>query len=211
MPGEHLVENDAHAEQIRPRIERLPFRLLGRHVIRRPDQRPGLRHSRSQRRSRNPKIHHVRPAALVQHDVLWLQIAVNHSFRVRRFQRPASLRDYIGRFRRLQLLLAAKQALQILAFDVIHGDELEPVGLPQIKNTDDVLMCDLPRQYQFLFESFQDFRIGRQIAANQLQRHLTFQFAIVSLVHRAHAALSQQANNLVAPAQNRAGIQLSKA
>ena len=135
------------------------------------------------------------------------QIAVDHALRVGGFQSPANLRHDGGGFRGLQFFLAAHQALQVLTFDVLHGDELDAVGLAQIENADYVFVSDLPREDQFLFETLQDFRIRGHVAANYFERHLALQFAVARVVDRAHAALAEHPNNLVAFAQQRARAQ----
>jgi len=67
---------------------------------------------------------------------------------------------------------------------------------------------DQPGEDQFLLEALEDFRIGRHVRANDFQRNLALQLAVMRLVHRPHSALSQQTHDFVAPAQNRPWIQL---
>ena len=113
----------------------------------------------------------------------------------------------VARFAAIQFFLRRTRLCRSLTLDVLHGDELDAVGLSQIENTDDVLVSDLPREDQFLFETFQDFRIRGHIAANYFEGHLALQLAIAGVIDRAHAALAEHANNLVAFAQQCARTQ----
>ena len=197
------------AEKVRARVQRLPLRLFGRHVVWRADQRAGLRHAGREHRARDAEVHHVGAAAFVQHDVLRLQVAMDHTFGVRSFQRSTDLGHDVGRFRGLEFFLPTKEALQVLALDVLHGDELDPVGLSEIKNANDVFMSDLAREDQFLLEAPQNFGIGRHVGANHFDGHLAVQLAIVRLVDGAHSALSQQPHDFIAAADRAAGAQLN--
>ncbi len=105
---------------------------------------------------------------------------------------------------------SAKDALQVLAFDVLHGDELDPVGLAQIKNADDVLVRNLPREDQFLLEAPKNFGIGGHVGANHLDGDLAVQLFVVGLVNGTHAALSEQADDFIAAANGSAGTQLNE-
>src|SRR5258705_2736730 len=94
------------------------------------EQAARLCHARSHFGARNPKVHDVSSAALVQHDVLGLEVAMNYAFGMGSFQCPADLSNDVGCLGRLELFLAAKNALQILAFDVFHRNELDPIAFP---------------------------------------------------------------------------------
>ena len=114
---------------------------------------------------------------------------MDDAFGVRGFQRAAHLLDDVGRFRGLKLFLAPEQAPQVLALDVLHGDELDAIGLAEVENANHIVVGDLARENQFLLEALQDFGIRGQVAANYLQRNLAVQFAVMRLVNRAHSAL----------------------
>ena len=111
LPAENFVKNNSYGKQIRACVDRLPFRLLRRHVIRRADQRPCLRHAGSQRGAGNAEIHHVHTPSLVQHDVLWFQIPVNDALGMRDFQGTANLRDDFRCFGGFEFLLLLEEAL----------------------------------------------------------------------------------------------------
>jgi len=74
----------------------------------------------------------------------------------------------------IEFLFSPKNDLQVLAFDVLHGDELDSVGLTQIKNTDDVFVGNLSGEDQFLFKATQNLGIGSHVSANHLDGNLAF-------------------------------------
>ena len=64
-------------------------RLLGRHVVRRAEREPGLRHAAAGRRGdgeRDAEVHHHR-AAVVQQNVLGLDVAMDHAVAMRVVER----------------------------------------------------------------------------------------------------------------------------
>ena len=87
--GEELVQHDAEREDVRPRIDRLPERLFGRHVAAGADDHsgPGMRfpgHGRGSGspgrlggRFRQAEIEHLDQALARHHHVCRLQVAMN--------------------------------------------------------------------------------------------------------------------------------------
>ena len=149
----------------------------------------------------------IRPA-LVAHDVLRLQIAVNDACAVRGFQRAAGLLHDLDRFLRSKLaLLLLHQAAQVLTLDVLHGDELHAIGFAQVVDPDDVLVGDLGGQKQFLLEAVNDGLVAGQVGPDDFQRHHAIQFAVARFVDRAHPAFAEDLQDFVALAENRARLQ----
>jgi hypothetical protein len=68
-------------------------------------------------------------------------------------------------------------------------------------------MGNLVRQTQFVFETLNNGRVSRQLRADHLQRDQTIELAIFSLVDRAHTALTEDLQYLVALCENGAGLQ----
>src|SRR5579872_5577793 len=126
---------------------------------------------------------------------------MDYSLAVGCFQAPADLLKNVDCLGHGQFPALDQQAFQVPAFDVVHGDELAPVGHPEIEDPDNVLVRDLARQNQLLLETPQYLRISGQVGANHLQGHEPVEFAISSFINGAHAALAQAIENLVALAQ----------
>jgi hypothetical protein len=99
--GQQFEEDEADAENVGALIERAAQGLLGRHVFHGAHDGAGLGHAGFAERARQPEVHHHDAAVLVAHDVLRLQVAMNHAFGVGAVERAAHLlhhRD--GVFRR---------------------------------------------------------------------------------------------------------------
>ena len=123
---------------------------------------------------------------------------MDYAFAVRRIKRLANLADDVHCFKRRKLLTLNDQALQITAIDVLHRDEFHALGFTDVENSNHVLVGDLPRENQFLFETLQhDPGIGK-LGLDNFNGHQPVQLAVFRLIDRAHRALAQDFQNFVA-------------
>ncbi len=157
------------------------------------------------------EVHHQNAAALVAHDVLRLQVAMNNAHAVGGFESPADLLHDFHRFRRRKLLFLPHEVVQVLTLDILHGDELHAFSLTQVVDPDHVLVGDLSSQQQFLLETVDDGLTPGQLRPDYFQRHHPIQFAVSGLVHRAHAAFAQNLQDFVALAEYRARLKHRRA
>jgi len=134
---------------------------------------------------------------------------MNDAFAVGDFQSAADLQDYLCRFFRRQLSPFAQHRAKILAFQILHGDELETVGLSQVKNANDIAVGYLTSQDQFLLEALQNFGIGGEFGANDLKGDQTIEFRIARFIHSAHSALPQKRQDFITVAEDSAGRKFS--
>src|SRR5258706_3324703 len=103
MPGEHLVEDDAEGEYIRPRVNLASLDLFGSHVGNRADSRGGPREFEGTLQLRQSKIHYFDLVFGIDHDVLALDIAMHDALIVGFMQRIAHLHcegNRVGGFQR---------------------------------------------------------------------------------------------------------------
>jgi hypothetical protein len=123
LAGEHLVQHGAERVDVRARRDLpLAHRLLGTHVVRRPETHPGLGHPRAARLARgegNPEIRHER-LPIVQQDVLGLDVPVHHVVPVRVVECPGHLLGDSKRVGHRELFLAGEPVAEGLALDVGH-------------------------------------------------------------------------------------------
>ena len=115
LAGDHLVGHRAQRIDVGARVHRLlAHRLLGRHVLRRSQAQPRLRHALAARllhRQGNAEVGHQRvlvARTALQENVLGLDVAVNHPAFVRVLQRTRHLARDLHRIRNRQLRLALK-------------------------------------------------------------------------------------------------------
>src|SRR5215469_15535530 len=111
---------------------------------------------------------------------------MNHVLAVGGFQGATDLQHDARRLVRRKLALLLKQSAEVAALHEIHGDELDSVGLAQVKDSNDVFVRDLARENQFLLEPPHHFRIAGKIRTNQLEGHRAVELLVVRLVDGAH-------------------------
>ena len=80
--------------------------------------------------------------------------------------------------------------MQVLAFDVVHGDELDVLSTREVEDTNDVPVGDLAGKNQLLLEAPQTLRVGRHVGEDHFQGDFAIQFAVMSQVNGSHAPLS---------------------
>src|SRR5271165_5113711 len=135
---------------------------------------------------------------------------MDHAFRVRAVECAADLLHHRNRILWRELPRPAQKGAQIFAVDILHADEADALGLPQIENTDHILMRDVAGENQLLFEARENSRIGRQFGTYDLERDQAVQFAVAGLVDRAHPTLSEYADDFVASTEKHSRLQALK-
>ncbi len=150
------MKGHAKAKLITERIGSLAPKLLGRHVGGRPNQGPALGHDPSRRRTlelrvarqlqeleaRQAKVHHAHAPVGADHDVVGLEVAVNHGLGMGRGEPPPGRHEHIDDLgdragRRFE------PAAQRDALDVLHHDEGGPAIFPDLVDRHDVGMGEL--------------------------------------------------------------------
>ena len=147
----------AHQHFIRHRAKRidvalgrdvaLPHCLLGAHVLRRAERHPRLGHPPAggvRRREGDAEVGHQR-AAVVQQDVLRLDVALHDPPAVRVVERAGDLGGDAHRVGNRELLLAVQPVAQRLALHVRHHIEEEAVGLARVVQRKDMRMLQIRR------------------------------------------------------------------
>src|SRR5262249_38139543 len=150
------------------------------------------RHAFRLHRARQAKIHHQDAAGFVTHDVLRFQVAVNDSDAVCGMQRVASLPNDFDGFGSGKFSVIEDQAPQVIALDVLHGDELDAFACTEVVDANHIAVHNLMGEQELLLETRQNGGIRSQLRTDQLKRNKTVELAISSLVDRAHAAFAEQ-------------------
>jgi hypothetical protein len=90
----------------------------------------------------------------------------------------------------------------LTAVDVRHRDVLDAVDLTDVVNANDVLVGDLPREQQLALEAPLDVGgdglVGHRFRTNHLDGDGDAELGIPGLIHRSHAACSEQADDVIA-------------
>ncbi len=211
--GQHVVHDAAHRVDVHAVIGRLPLRLLGRHVLGRSEDHPGLRQPRAvvvvgADDLRDPEVQHLHevraPLALNQEDVLRLHVAVDDPLPVRGAQPLGDLHEDAARAAPRQRALGPQGAPQVLPLQELHRDVDQAVaGLPEVRDVDDVLVADARGALRLLQEARDQLGTAAQIGEEDLQRDALADDRMLGLVHRAHAPLAHLADDPVAIGDDR--------
>ena len=199
-PGQHFVEDDAGSKDVAPRVDMLAEDLLRRHVLRRAEHRAGPGQSRFRFtyghgtcEAEVEQLHAVRR----QEDVGRLEVAVDQSTRVQRFERRER-----GEGNRHGLVERQRSAFeprgQRLALEILHRDEEIPVLFTDVVELADIGMADRRRRPRLPPQPLGRIRIGGG-APDHLQRDGPSQPRIPRRIHDAHPALAERARYLVMP------------
>src|SRR6202040_132598 len=94
-----------------------------------------------------------------------------------------------------------EDSAEVLALEIIHGDEFEAVGNAEIKNPDDITMGHLASEDQLLLETPNCLRMIRIFRANHFQGDQAIKLPVLGLVDGSHAALAQHLENFIAAGQ----------
>ena len=160
-PGEHLVEHDAEAVEVRALVRRPPLRLLGGEVRRRAHHRAGARQRRVAH-ARDAEVGDDDPPALVEHDVVRGDVAVDDVARVRGAERREHGEgDGHGLVRR-ERAVAAQPLLERLAAHVLHGDVGGAVRGAAVVHADDAGMVEAGRGPGLDAEALEELVVGGQ-------------------------------------------------
>ena len=151
----HFVKNDAKAEQIGAGVELQSFNLLRRHVVRSAQHLAAVSHAANG--LRDAKIHDLRHILARDHDVGWLDIAMNH-VALARVVKPSChlLCDFYNLIAGKNALLSHER-LQRLAFQILHRDVEQSIDFIRIVDRDDVGMVHRTGCLRFITEASQHF------------------------------------------------------
>jgi hypothetical protein len=129
--GHQLEQQAADGVEVAAQVHRLAHGLLGGQVLRRPDHRRGLGQARGALvdGSGDPEVHHLDRAAVGQHDVRGLDVAVHQPHGVAVLQRVQHVADDPQRPLGIQAS-GVQQGAQRRPLDQLHHDvgQGDPAG-----------------------------------------------------------------------------------
>ena len=202
LAGQHLVDDRAEREHVGALVDGgvLTGRLLGRHVLRRAEQRALLRlHGLRAADLGDAEIEDLRDLDRVavvlggdQEDVLRLEIAVHDAGPVGRRERRADLAN--DRERVLELQRSGAQPLrERLALEVLEQHARGAIRERQeVIDAHDVRMIELRRDLRLALEASEDLVVD-EIRMQHLDRDLLAGESVVAREeHRPHAAATDQ-------------------
>ena len=201
LPGRHLEQDDAERVDVGPLVDVLPFDLLGGHVLGRPDEGPAVGDALGLGGAGDAEIHDPGAALAVDHDVGRLEVPVDDPQPVGLRQAVADLsgdRQGPGRGERPHHL---DDALEIVARDEFHGDEIGPLAVPEVEDPADVLVGDPPGQLELVAEALDHLLVGAERGHEDLEGDGLADLPIQGLVDPAHAAAAELVEDPVPPGE----------
>jgi hypothetical protein len=181
--GEQLIQRDA--ERVDVHCGRRPAAIddLRGQVVRGADHRARRGDSRGTEKPRDAEVGQPR-AALVEQDVVRLQVAVNDAVAVRLGERVGHLREQRGRRGRRQGALPPQMVAQAAPADQFHDQaERIPDG-QQIVDPNDIRMVQHLQDRTFLQKSGDRFGLAHQLLMQQFHGDLDAAFHVDRAPHR---------------------------
>jgi hypothetical protein len=165
-PRQHPEQEHPERVDVARGRDRLPGRLLGRHVRRSPDERAGVRQRVRTRHPGDAEVRDLRPPFFVEDDVRRLEVAMDESALVRVREPGGNLgRDRL-RFRIVERLTRRQAILERAARQVLE-DHVRPSPLaPVVEEPADVRMRERGDRMSFPLETG---RVG--VAPEALERY----------------------------------------
>jgi hypothetical protein len=207
---EHLVQDHAQRVDIHAKVRVLAARLLGRHVLRRPEDHARSRESPALGLTRSrlfggaqlgdAEVHDLDdllPVRRALHEhVFRLQIAVHDAARMGGPERATDLHGdgdaALGR----EGALALELVRQVVPLEVLHGQkEAAVLQAAEVEDIEHVRVLDARGADRFLLEAEDDVRLRRILRSEDLERHLLFDGFVLGQVHLTHAAFAELAQH----------------
>ena len=200
FPREHFKGDRTQRIDVGPGVDTaLAHRLFRRHVVRRTEREPRLRHALTARvlqRQRDAEVRYERMAAL-QQNVLRLDVAMDHATLVGVLQRIRHFTRNAQRVIHRELTLPIESAAQRLAVDERHHVEQLTIGAAAVEQRQDVRMLQRGGKLDLLKKPLRaDDRT--ELGMQQLDRHVAPVTHVLGQIHGRHAALPELAFQPVA-------------
>ena len=175
--------------------------LLRRHVRRGPLQKLRIRLLARTEAPGDAEVRQHR-ALLVEEDVGWLHIPMDHAFPMRLPERRQQVAPEFtcGVDRQTPMLLEMR--LEGLALQVVHHIEVQAVTFIDLVNRNDVGVSQIGEDASFVDELL-DGLDRPQFGPQHLDGHGTVEGDVAGQVHRSHAAASELTQQLVLGRQSR--------
>ena len=177
-------------------IDRISRDLLGRHVPRRADHDRRVRGQAEH--SRDSEIQNLQAAGSIDHQVGGLDVAMDELHLVGIPGARAELFHPSQLVRERDRVLAADEAGECFASDILHDDEWLRVVFAEVVDRNDIGMAERSGGARLARESLA--RVGQiEIAGEYLDRDHSTENGVVGDVYRTHAPSTESSLDFVPP------------
>ena len=194
---QQAVEDRAQRVHVRRRTDLLPLRLLRRHIAGRPHHLTGVGQAAvAFELLRQAEVGHLGTSQRVEQDIRRLQIAVDHTFVVRIFDRIGHLADQLGRLAWRQRAVRDLRR-QACPLHEPHAEEVLTVVLADLVDRHDAGMIEIGSGFGFQVEAL-DLVFARELPGqDHLERDGPVEADLPRPVYHPHAAAGDLAEQLV--------------
>ncbi len=201
LPGEHLEGHDTEREDVAAAVELLPHGLLGRHVGRGPEQRPGVG-DLGVGELRDAEVRHLDLVLLVDDQVGGLDVPVDDATRVGVVERRRHLAHEADHLLRLEARAPFEDGADRLAVHELHGEKRNAVFLSDVEEGHDARVGQRPRDARLLVEALDEGLVLGALAgyveADRLDRQGALDEGVEGPVDGPHRAEAERPRDLVA-------------
>ena len=203
--GQALVEHATEGIDVGARVERLALELLGRRVLRRPDEHARLRQSACALVLGDAEVREVDVVRAFgsgprgDQDVRRLHVAMDEAPRVSAVESSSDLRHQRRHLVQRQRSIALQASLEVGALDVAHGDEQDPVLVTGLEDRDHVRMVEPRSELRLPREPIAERGVSAELGREQLERDSPAELKVMSPVDDAHAAVADQRVEAISP------------
>ncbi len=206
MAGEHFVQHRAEREDVRAIADRPPLQLFRRHIGDRADDDTKRRRGRGRHRVcgrirkrqhfREAEVEHLGLAAVGDHDVGGLDVAMDDSRGMGDRERVGDLLGELDRALQRQAGFG-NDLVERTAAHELHDEEVDPVGVIHFVDRDDVRVVERRCGPRLPEKAVAAIAAASRVSGNHLDGHDTAQACIGRPIDDTHAALADQVFDLV--------------
>ena len=199
-PREHLEGHDAEREDVAAAVERLPHGLLGRHVGRRPEQRPRVG-DLGVGELGDAEVRDLDLVLLVEDEVGGLDVAVDDPARVGVVERRRDLAHEPDHLLRLEAVPLLEDGADRLAVHELHGEERHVLLLADVEEGDDARVGEGAGDARLLVEALLERPVlgapRGDVEADRLDRQRPLDEGVEGLVDGSHRPEAEGPRDLV--------------
>ena len=193
---QQLVEHRAQREHVGARVGALAADLLGRHVVRRAHDHPGLRHVRGAR-AREAEVHDLHAPGGQDVDVRRLQVAVDDALGVGEGEAVRDLLHDVELVPQVVQAPGADDLLEVHALEELHRHVEAALLLAEVEDGDDVQVVQAGGGLGLAAEPLHEVVVGGEHAGHRLDGDEPVEDGVPGLVDLAHGPLADAGDDLV--------------
>ena len=185
-----MIHRAAERVEVAPAVDLLAGRLLGRHVVDRPDGDPVGRRERAVgvglHQDAEAEVEHLDGPVVREQEVRRLDVAVDDPLAVGVGQPQGRLAGVVGHVHRGHRPAGPEPLAEALAGDELHDDIEDLADLVGVERPDDVRVVEHPDEFHLALEAGDDAGVRDDLGGDDLERDRPAHQLMLGLVDPAH-------------------------